>query len=244
MPRITSIRSVHSTGSTNADILADPTFPTGTLLVAHHQNAGRGRYQRAWVAPPGTHLAISLLLRPTPAEVERLGLVPLAAGVALTDLIPQARLKWPNDTLLGGKKVAGILAEADFSAPRYPRIALGIGLNTSIPRDQLPTEHATSLQLHGETRSEQELLDELRQHLSTRLQQWEAGDPALLDDYRAVCSTLGQRIRIETPTGVHEAVAVDVSPEGTLICQQGERTVEYAAGDVTHLRAPDGSYPA
>jgi BirA family biotin operon repressor/biotin-[acetyl-CoA-carboxylase] ligase len=121
------------TGSTNdrARALAGAGAPHGTLVTAAEQTAGRGRQGRAWSAPPGAALLMSLVLRDPPR------LLPLAAAVAVAEVVgPSAQIKWPNDVLLDGGKVAGILAE---SRPQERWAVLGIGLNVAVSLDDLPS---------------------------------------------------------------------------------------------------------
>ena len=121
------------TGSTNdrARALAAAGAPHGTLVTAGEQTAGRGRQGRAWSAPPGAALLMSLVLRDPPR------LLPLAAAVAVAEVVgPSAQIKWPNDVLVDGGKVAGVLAE---SRPQEGWAVLGIGLNVAVSLDDLPS---------------------------------------------------------------------------------------------------------
>jgi BirA family biotin operon repressor/biotin-[acetyl-CoA-carboxylase] ligase len=140
------VRVVEETGSTNADLLAEARSGAaeGLVLVAEAQTAGRGRMGRRWISPPRRALTFSVLLRPAvPAGL--LGWVPLLAGVAVASALEQtagvdARLKWPNDVLADGAKIAGILAERWGSA-----IVVGTGINVLQQRGELPVPTATSL---------------------------------------------------------------------------------------------------
>jgi len=166
-------RHVASTPSTQ--LLLPPEAPEGALVAADEQTAGRGRLGRRWLAPPGTSLLCSLQLRPTVAS-ERL---PELTGVAsracadaiaaLTGLEPE--LKFPNDVLIGGRKVAGILAEA-----REERVVLGVGVNVNVPPEELPQEvDLLATSLLAETGSEldrAELLAELLERLERRYDAW------------------------------------------------------------------------
>ena len=126
------------TGSTNADALAWAAegAPEGAVVGTEHQTTGRGRHGRVWSDTPGLNLLFSIVLRPT-LPPERLGLVPLAAGVAVAEalapwtdpVVPQ--LKWPNDVLLGGHKTAGLLLEGHHAAGGAPTYVLGLGLNVN-----------------------------------------------------------------------------------------------------------------
>jgi BirA family transcriptional regulator, biotin operon repressor / biotin---[acetyl-CoA-carboxylase] ligase len=148
-----SIAVLASTGSTNADLLAQAAkgAPEGSVLAAEAQTAGRGRMGRSWLSPPGAALMFSVLLRPTAVPPSRRGWLPLLAGLAVASAVRgvtglEAGLKWPNDVLIGGAKLAGILAEQSAGA-----IVVGIGLNVSTQRSELPVETATSLALAGAT---------------------------------------------------------------------------------------------
>ena len=164
---------VGSTPSTQ--LLLAPDAPEGALVVAEEQTAGRGRLGRSWFAPAGTSLLCSLQLRPdTPTErlPELTGVAARACAdaiAALTGLEPA--LKFPNDVLVGGRKVAGILAEA-----RDGRVVLGVGINVNLPADELPEDvdrPATSLLVEtGRELDRAELLAELLEQLERRYDAW------------------------------------------------------------------------
>jgi BirA family biotin operon repressor/biotin-[acetyl-CoA-carboxylase] ligase len=155
-------RHLRETTSTNelARQLAVAGAPHGTLVTTGFQTAGRGRQGRTWTAPPGRALLLSLIVRePDP-------LLPLRAGLAVADLAgPAALVKWPNDVLLDGRKVAGVLVEA---RPQEGWAAVGIGVNAAFAPDELPPElNAGTL---GRAPTELEAtLDELLDHLGRRL---------------------------------------------------------------------------
>ena len=140
------VRVVEETGSTNADLLAQARSGAGEglVLVAEAQTSGRGRMGRRWISPPRRSLTFSVLLRPAvPAGL--LGWLPLLAGVAVASALQQtagvdARLKWPNDVLVDGAKIAGILAERWTNA-----VVIGTGINVLQHRGELPVATATSL---------------------------------------------------------------------------------------------------
>jgi BirA family biotin operon repressor/biotin-[acetyl-CoA-carboxylase] ligase len=240
---------VADTGSTNADLLeaARTGAPDRTVLVAEHQGTGRGRHARTWSSPPRAGLALSVLLRTTGVPVSRLGWLPLLAGVAVVDVLRRvaevdAVLKWPNDVLIGGRKVAGILAEVAATSPE-PAVVVGVGLNVSLRTDELPVPEATSLTLAGAALTDRDpLLRALLRELGDREREWRAGggDPAagLAQDYRARCSTLGQDVRVVLPHGgelLGRAVRID--DDGRLVVRDGSGTEHVlSAGDVTHVR--------
>ena len=145
--------AVREIGSTNtvALALAGLDAPEGSVVVADYQTAGRGRQGRAWLAPPDTALLVSILLRPT-GPAERIPQLSLVAGVAVREALALAgvetRLKWPNDILLHGKKVCGILLEAASGPLREPGVVVGIGLNVNQERADFAADlrqRATSL---------------------------------------------------------------------------------------------------
>lgn len=185
------------------------TLPIGTVVVADHQTAGRGRLDRRWEAPPGTALLASFVVRFDP-------LATFAAGVAAAEACgPAVRLKWPNDLLLGGRKLGGILAEAQAG-----RAIIGIGIN-------LTAAPAGAAQLGAVDR------DDLAGRIADGLERWMAAPrAALLDAWRARADTLGRRVRVEVGGNVVEGLAEDVTEQGALVV--AGRIV--AAGDVVHLR--------
>src|SRR5262249_38714328 len=142
------------TGSTNADLIARSAAGAdidGSVLLAEHQNAGRGRHGRQWLAPPHAQIALSVGVGATSVPQSGWGWLPLATGVAVADALTtvagvMAGLKWPNDVLVGGGKLAGILAEV--AAPT-PVIVLGLGLNVMMTADEAPDPAATSLLMLG-----------------------------------------------------------------------------------------------
>jgi len=164
---------VESTASTQ--LLLPPEAAEGTVVVADEQTEGRGRLGRRWFAPRGTSLLCSIQLRPAVSGERLPELTGVAARAcaeaiaALTGLEPE--LKFPNDLLLGGRKVAGILAEA-----REGRVVLGIGINVNVPEDELPTEvdrPATSLLVEtGRELERAGLLVELLERLERRYGAW------------------------------------------------------------------------
>jgi BirA family transcriptional regulator, biotin operon repressor / biotin---[acetyl-CoA-carboxylase] ligase len=221
--------------------------PEGVVVVAEHQTAGRGRLLRRWVAPPRSSLLLSVLLRPDSVSAGRWPWLPLLAGVAVHDSVADvagvdARLKWPNDVLVGGRKVAGVLVER-VDADAGPAAVIGIGLNVSLGPSELPTESSTSLAIAGAATTDRAtILVELLRRLESRYRDWTGagGDPdtGLRADYIAACDTVGRDVRVELPDGsalVGRALGVDA--QGRLeVDADGERRA-VGAGDVVHLRS-------
>lgn len=225
------VEVVGSVDSTNRAVSERAAEPAGLVLVAEQQTAGRGRLDRAWVSPARAGLTFSVLLRPSLA-VDQRGLVPLLAGVAVASAVRaqtglEAVLKWPNDVLVEGRKLAGLLAEV-----AGPSVVLGVGLNVSTLAHELPHTQATSLALEGASADRAVLLRAVLRALTT-VGLGPGGTPEGLSGYRALCSSLGRRVRVELPGGaVHEGTAEAVDDDGRLVVDG----VLHAAGDVIHLR--------
>ena len=224
------VRWVESTGSTNADLLNDTNAAPGTVLIADEQTGGKGRLGRAWVSPKGAQLAMSMVVE-VPDPLQPFGLLSIAPGVAVTDVLPQAQLKWPNDVQIEGKKIAGILSALDM-----PRVVVGIGINVALRQEDLPVPTATSLNLEGIEVDFDDFTADILRAMGERLTQWREGDPQLLEDYRKVCSTIGQQVRLE----LRDATDTDaVTGTVTGINDEGEVLIDgtpYSVGDVHHLR--------
>jgi BirA family biotin operon repressor/biotin-[acetyl-CoA-carboxylase] ligase len=219
------VTHVAETGSTNADLLANAAErPDRSVLVADHQTAGRGRLDRRWEAPPGANLLVSLLFRDAgaaPNELVRrvaLAAVDACRVVAGIDVV----LKWPNDLLLGERKLAGILAERNGAGD----VVVGMGLNIGWAPEGAARlgEHAPDVRPLG-------VLVEL-------LAAYDRLPADTFERYRAALGTLGRRVRIELPAdAVLEGTATDVEPDGRLVViDMCAVTHRLAAGDVVHLR--------
>lgn len=219
------VRWVETTGSTNADMLAHG--EPGMVLIADEQTDGKGRLGRHWVSPKGSQLAMSMVLDATrhPGDF---GLLSIAPGVAVTDVVPEAQLKWPNDVQIRGKKIAGVLSGLDM-----PKVVVGIGINVAMWPEDLPVETATALNLEGIEVDFDDFTIDVLTAMGQRLGQWLDGDPRLLEDYRRVCSTIGQEVRMELHNGVVTGTVDGVNDAGEVIIDG----TAYAVGDVHHLRS-------
>jgi BirA family biotin operon repressor/biotin-[acetyl-CoA-carboxylase] ligase len=243
LPASWSLTVVDETESTNADLLAAAgrTSP-GAVLVAEHQTAGRGRLDRSWTAPPRSGLTFSVLLRPD-APVATWGWLPLLAGVAVHDAVSpfvDARLKWPNDLLVGAdlRKAAGILVQVSGRA-----VVIGIGLNVSTTPQELPVPTAASMETAGVGGVDRAaLLGRILAELSHRYLQWQRSDgdahaSGLAADYLERCATVEQEVSVHMPAGDSFAgVATGIDGEGRLRVDVGGRERVVAAGDVDHIR--------
>ncbi|MFV9634038.1 biotin--[acetyl-CoA-carboxylase] ligase [Mycobacterium neumannii] len=238
---------VAETGSTNADLIARAGGGddiAGAVLIAENQTAGRGRRGRSWSAVPFTQITMSVGLDAAGVPSSAWGWLPLATGVAVVDAVADtgvtAGLKWPNDVLAGGGKLAGILAEV---AGGQQAVVLGVGLNVSLRGEDVGVEGATSLvDLGVPAPDRQRLVVRLLHELGNRVDSWAqaaGADAGLAADYRARSLTLGQRVRALLP-GDQQVVGVarDVDEQGRLVIDADDRSVTVSAGDIVHLR-PD-----
>lgn len=259
--RFGSVEVVDATGSTNADLLAQASAgdstPPRSVLAAEEQTAGRGRLDRAWTSPPRAGLLFSVLLRPSPV-LTTWGWLPLLAGVAVRDAlasagVPEVRLKWPNDVLVGTdeRKICGILAQVhDDAAPEGRSasgraVVIGIGLNVTTTAAELGelADQATSLVLSGvEDPDRTALLIDIVTRLDRFVAQWEdvngdAEAAGLAAVYRAACSTLDREVRVLSLDGTETTgVAREVDSAGHLILDVEGARRAVAAGDVRHAR--------
>jgi len=236
---------LEATGSTMDDARAGAAQgrPCGTAYVAGEQSAGRGRQGRTWVSAAAAGLYVTYHL--CPARTEGAPLLGLAAAVAAAEAVDEAcglrvDLKWPNDLQVAGRKLAGILAEAHTRASGGLDVFVGIGINLRTAAE-LPPEVAaiaTSIEGAGYPAPPREvLLAALSTAFERRVTQVAAEPSALLAAWRARLVTLGQRVRLATPSGEVEGEAVDVTAAGELVLAlaDGARRA-FAAGDVTTVR--------
>ncbi len=213
------------------------------LVVADEQTEGHGRQGRPWIAPPGTALLASWVLRPLPADP---ALFALLAGVAvaraLADLgVAGARLKWPNDVQLGGKKVAGALADA-VTAPDGGALVLGIGLNAHQTTADLAdlAESATSLAIEGHSVDRLALLARLCRELD-RIARAPEERRAALEEWRSRASMLGELVEVRSVgSPVLRGVARELADDGALVLRTASGDERILAGDVSLYRGWEG----
>jgi BirA family transcriptional regulator, biotin operon repressor / biotin---[acetyl-CoA-carboxylase] ligase len=251
------VRRFDSLDSTNAYLLAEARggVPEGVVAVAEHQTAGRGRLGRRWEAPTGTCLLVSVLLRPV-LEPGQLHLCTSAVALAAADACAvvagvSPAVKWPNDLLVGGRKLAGVLAESDPAAPGGPQgsvaVVVGVGCNVDWPGP----EEAGGISLReaaGRPVDRLDLLQAFLDALGSRRPGLDSvvGRSALAEELRSRCETLGREVRVEMagptePTGgsAVTGLAVGLTDSGHLVVETADGRREVAAGDVVHLR-PSG----
>lgn len=251
--RFVDIRFFESIDSTNDYVAreAQAGAPEGLVALADHQEAGRGRRGRRWDAPRGSSLLVSILLRPD-LPARRLHLLGAVAALSAADACGavagvEARLKWPNDLVVAGRKLGGVLVETELSKGRVRAAVVGIGLNVWWPQglaSELADEATTLGQLTGKEVPRPALLVTLLEGLEARYAELErpCGPEAQLDDYRGRCDTLGRLVRVElsggSPPRSFTGIAVDVDAEGHLVVEDRGRPVAVAAADVVHVRLP------
>ena len=233
------VHYVEQTGSTNADLLAlaRAGAPVGTVLRAGHQTAGRGRLGRTWEAPPGSSLLASILLPAEPLPFLAVARVALAAAGACRDLASiHAVLKWPNDLMVGERKLAGLLAQVDDASPG---LIVGIGCNVAWPPlGERPVALRERLVALSDLATAPPTPPRLLTGLLAQLDGWLLVRPdAVLAAYRAGCATLGQEVRAELAERTVEGTATGITPSGELVVATGAAAVTVGAGDVTHVRA-------
>lgn len=265
------VEVVPAVGSTNAAVRerAVAGEPAGLVLVTEHQTSGRGRLDRVWETPDRAALTFSMLVDPA-VPAARWPLLPLLVGYVIetcvSDRVPHAMLKWPNDVMANdetgwGRKLAGILVER-VEGPHGPLAVVGVGLNVSQSAEELPVDTATSIRLEVEAELAAESAEEGTESdpsgptetvvidrtelLTTIITTWEALTPLLADPealvqaYRTVCGTLGQEVDVHLPDGsVHRGTALDLDASGALVVgDEGARggTLTVTAGDVVHVR--------
>ncbi|MGO4255807.1 biotin--[acetyl-CoA-carboxylase] ligase [Marmoricola sp. RAF53] len=235
-----SVTLLENATSTNAVAAENPV--AGTIVVADHQTAGRGRLDRSWETPPGTALTFSAVVDPRLDDADW-PLLPLAVALAVAEGVRRATgvdvaLKWPNDLLLDDLKVAGILLERVQPAGGRPLAVVGIGINVGMAAHELPVPTATSLALAGADVDRTAVFGAVAQALGAELAELSAGPAAVLDRYRAACSTVGRTVRVDLPDGTSFTGAAEaVDDRGRLVVDG--RVV--GAGDVVHVRVTDGA---
>ena len=232
--------------------------PNGALVIAEEQIAGRGRFDRRWHAPPGSALLFSVIVRLPPSLAPYLSRLSIAGSLAVLYAVESLdgfdaeseshpiALKWPNDVLLNGRKLAGILTESDWDGARLRSAIIGIGVNVRVPFDTLDgladvplSERAVSLEpAIGHPIDRIALLAAILDKLSF----WTArlADPSLMSTWRSRLVTLGTHVTVrsmvddrasDTPIS---GLAVDVDNDGALLVQDDHGQIHrYIAGDVS-----------
>ena len=238
------VRYMETIDSTNlyARRLGEDGAAEGVLVDADEQTAGKGRSGRHWTTPPGSAIAMSVLLRPRIAP-ERISMVTLVMGLAVAKAVRElygldALITWPNDVVVNGKKICGILTEmsAELMAVNY--IVIGVGINSNMK--EFPAEirtTATSIALElGRDVSRARLIAEVMKHFETLYRSFlETSDlSGILSDYNAILVNIGRRVRVLEPGNEYSAQALGIDRNGRLLVRTDEGTVrDVYAGEVS-----------
>lgn len=229
-------------GSTNdeAKQLAEAGAPEGLLVLAETQTAGRGRHGRRWLTPPGSGLALSLVLRPRLAA-RYAARVTMLAGVAVCEALEQvsgvrAGLKWPNDVLINGRKAAGILVETGLSGERLDYLVLGIGLNVSqAPPPEAVLYPATSVEAEaGQPVDRVALLRAILERLGRHYPDLAPDSDRLHAAWLARLLWLGQRVVAQSADGDYDGAMAGAAEDGALLIRlEGGEVRRVVAGEVS-----------
>ncbi|MEO7350439.1 MAG: biotin--[acetyl-CoA-carboxylase] ligase [Marmoricola sp.] len=239
------IEVVEESASTNADVAARFAAgeEEGLVIVAEHQTAGRGRVGRGWMDAPRSSLIVSFLLVPGDVPAQRWPWLPLLTGVAAARAVRRVTglevdLKWPNDVLADGRKLAGILLER-IERDGAAAAVVGIGINCAMTADELPVAEATSLGIvTGRPVDRSALLAALVEELAGRYDGWRSGADQRAP-YLELCRTPGQEVKVAVPDGEVVGTAIDVDPSGRLVVRTEAGEKHLGAGDVVHVRPAD-----
>lgn len=231
-------------GSTNdyAKELASYGAEEGTVVIAETQTAGRGRLGRRWISPNGG-LYLSIILRPKISVVETVKLVfvaSLAVAKTLNELYRlSAETKWPNDVLVKGKKVCGILAEANTTGEKVNYTVIGVGVNANFNAEKaLPkelAETATSLEnALGRKIQLEELFRGLIEKLETLYHLFlKEGFTPILNEWKKYASFLGKNVEVANGTEKTHGIAVDIDSDGSLVLKQNDGSIKLVSGDLS-----------
>ena len=232
---------VSSTNDVASRLATDTGAGEGCVVVANAQRLGRGRRGREWASPPGAGLYVSVVLRPTPHAVS---LLTIAAGVAVAEGVQAAsgldtRVKWPNDVYIGGRKVAGILAEGGVSADGQPHVILGFGINVR-PAAWPPDVAARATSLDGELGRETDRGLVLSECLAalwaryTELQEHRGG--SVVQAWRArAAGMLGREVEWEAAGATQRGVAENIDEAGALLVRTAAGSARIISGEVRWL---------
>jgi len=237
------------TASTNDDAfsMGIAGAPEGTVLIADHQSRGKGRVQRSWHSPAGVNIYTSVILRPQIRSSES-SWIPITAGVAVAEILESCycpvgvSLKWPNDVLLNGKKVCGILSQARIARDKLDFVVLGIGVNVNITHGQFPEEirdRATSLYIEG---GKEIIRLELLIRLYENLEKWykkllQDGFGDVKENWLKLAPMIGKSIQVVFDHETINGTAAGLDEDGSLILLGSDnKQIKVSAGDATIKR--------
>jgi BirA family transcriptional regulator, biotin operon repressor / biotin---[acetyl-CoA-carboxylase] ligase len=243
--RLVHLDEIDSTNSEALRLAADPEVPEGTVVVADSQTAGRGRWGRTWVSEPGKSLTFSILLRPT----ARPDLITTCVGVAVTEAVREltgvdAGLKWPNDVVVDGRKLAGILVESQTDPTGGFTAVAGIGINLQDPPSEVaaPVTSLANVSL-GPAPARHEVLaavlswfEPLYRSLGTQ-----QGANQIVDRASELSTVLGKEVTLAFADGHSQTgMAIALDPSGALIVGSSNGSETFRAGEITSTRVVPG----
>lgn len=244
------VRFLNETESTNRDVDAAALAGAaeGLLIIADSQTAGRGRMTRTWFSPAGDNLYFSLLLRPD-VGLAVVPSLPLVVGLAVAEAIVACapallpKIKWPNDILVNGKKICGILCELQTKKDNVDYVVVGVGINVNLTADQMPVElkeRATSILIeNGESLKREQLLAAILNRLEPIYDNWRAfGFKPLVQNINALDALRGVSIRMDLSGAPIEGIASGIQDDGSLLLQTAKGPIPIYSGEA-HILARD-----
>jgi BirA family biotin operon repressor/biotin-[acetyl-CoA-carboxylase] ligase len=235
-------------GSTNDEAfrLGEEGAPEGTVLIAESQSSGKGRMQRVWYSPPGANIYTSVILKPPVGTIQATQ-IPIAAGVAAAETINEfcpgkAWIKWPNDVLIGGKKVCGILAQMKMSGQAVDFVVVGVGINVNLTREQFPPdiqEIATSLAIEaGGEISRPALIIRLYENMAKWYRELTRnGFAAVRERWLNQSEMIGKTVSVIFKSEAVSGKAVGLDEDGSLILMTANnQKMTVSAGDASILK--------
>ena len=226
--------------STNSVLLTSKEFAqNGTVILAEHQNKGRGRKNREWLSSPGQNLTFSILLKHDLKE-SKINMINLGAAISVAQAIENlyqldVELKWPNDVLIGKKKIAGILIESTSKGNKISKLVVGIGINVNQPNfpgkfDIPPT--SIRKEFHSLV-SREKLLSEVLNNFESILDEAKEDYKKILNDWRSRCKMIGEKVKVVDEEKTRFGLFEDIDDDGFLILKQGEKREKIHYGDVS-----------
>jgi BirA family biotin operon repressor/biotin-[acetyl-CoA-carboxylase] ligase len=229
--------------STNSYLLelGDKGFPEGTVAVADEQTSGRGRFARRWEAEPLSSLLFSILLRPVFLNRDEVFILTFSASVAVAEAIEnvtdvKTELKWPNDVLIRGRKVCGILLESDFEGEKLNYVVIGIGLNVNqvVLPDEIKTKAVSLSMAAGRSFDREELLSSILLRFNEVYESLKERDfYSIMKRWRDKCLMFGKRINFNVAGKEIEGVLEEVTDDGAVSVRTSSGVLKFTAGEMT-----------
>jgi BirA family biotin operon repressor/biotin-[acetyl-CoA-carboxylase] ligase len=239
--RIISYRKVDSTNDI-AYALADKAMAEGTVVLAEEQAKGKGRHGRIWISPPKGGVYMSIILRPrmAPSEIPK---ITLLAAVAVSKAVRsltalEALIKWPNDILVDGKKVCGILTEMKAQQDAIDFIIVGIGINVNTPVKNLPKDASSLKELSANTLSRVELVKKVLEEFDTCYSMLKTqGFKNIINEWKQLSEMIGARVKVRLANRSIEGQVHTLDPDGSLVIRVEPGVLEkVSSGDVVMVR--------